>query len=113
MTTSSVDVEAIEKLIASLGLYGFDGDCGLAAIEINERVFGGEGQYVAGLNSRWLAAGRFVGHVAVLWGDHYWDALGALHENELLGYGADSPALVKLTSAEQIRVIHAAQRAVP
>jgi hypothetical protein len=107
------DIEAIECIIASLGLYGFDGDCGLAAIQINQEIFRGQGQYVAGLDARWLAQvpPRFVGHVAVLWGGLYWDALGALHERELLGYGAEDPVLMTFESADQIHAVHEAQRA--
>jgi len=107
------DIEAIERSITSLGLYGFDGDCGLAAVEINERVFGNEGRYVAGLDSSWLRQRppRCVGHVAVLWGGLYWDALGALSEPELLAYGAEAPVLVTFDSADEIRRVHAVQRA--
>lgn len=109
---SPSDIEAIERMIASLGLYGFDGDCGLAAIEINERVFGSEGLYVAGLDACWLRGRppRCVGHVAVSWGGAYWDALGALSEAELLAYGASDPVLIAFDSADEIRRIHAAQR---
>jgi hypothetical protein len=105
------DVEHIERLIASLGLYGFDGDCGLAAIAINERVFGGEGTFVAGLDARYLGSSppRYVGHVAVLWGGCCWDALGALTETELLGYGAEEPVLITFKSADDILRIHERQ----
>ena len=98
--------DAIGENIRRLGLHGEDGLCGLAAIEINERIFGGNGSYIAALSKPWLAEGLFVGHVAVYRGGRYWDARGALSLEELLGYGGEDPALVQLGDADEVRAIH-------
>lgn len=97
---------AINENIRGLGLHGFGGECGLAAIEINERIFGGRGSYVAALRADLLAQGWFVGHVAVYRGGRYWDARGALPLGELLDYGGDDPVLVQFDDADEVRRIH-------
>jgi len=81
------EVEAISKRIRALKLYGFGGACGLAAIVINEKIFGGNGDYVGGLNDFWFKHDRAIGHVAVRFGDHYWDSKGVLTEQKLLHWG--------------------------
>jgi hypothetical protein len=95
---------AIGESIRRLGLHGQDGDCGLAAIEINERVLGGRGIYVAALSAPLLEEGRFVGHVAVYYRGLYWDAGGELSFGELLGYGGSYPALVQLSVGEVLAI---------
>ena len=79
--------EAVNERIQALALGGFGGACGRAAVEINERVFGGKGRYVAGLNEFWLNRDHAIGHVAVLWDGRYWDAKGILSEEDLLDWG--------------------------
>lgn len=98
--------DAIGENIVRLGLHGFGGECGLAAIEINERIFGGRGSYVAALSMPLLEEGRFVGHVAVYRGGRYWDAQGALSLEDLLGYGGDDPVLMQFNDADEVRAIH-------
>jgi hypothetical protein len=98
--------DAISENIRQLGLHGHDGDCGLAAIEINERIFSGNGSYVAALSGPLFAQGWFVGHVAVYRGGRYWDARGALPLDELLRYGGDDPVLVQFEDANEIQAIH-------
>lgn len=105
-SSQEVIESAIGENIRRLGLYGEDGLCGLAAIEINERIFGGNGSYVAALSKPWLEQGWFVGHVAVHRGGRYWDARGALPLDELLGYGGEDPALVQFEDADEVRAIH-------
>jgi len=85
MTQSSVDK------IKALGLWGYGGACGAAAIEINRRVFGGRGTYVAGLNEFWLERGRAIGHVAVLHGGRYYDSGGRISKSDLLDHGMLDP----------------------
>lgn len=105
MTTSS-----IEEVIRALGLRGEDGDCGLAAIEINERVFGGRGSYVAALDGDLLAEDWFVGHVAVRWGGRYWDAHGLLSPDSLLLRGGARAVLIQFDGPEEVRRVHDRQR---
>lgn len=77
-----------ERAIRSLRLEPGSGWCGSSAIEINHRVFGGKGRYVAGINEFLFDVhGRFIGHVAVLHGGRYWDARGEISEEDLLGWG--------------------------
>ncbi len=98
--------DAIGENIRRLGLHGEDGSCALAAIELNERIFGGNGSYVAALSGPLLSQGWFVGHVAVYRGGRYWDAQGALSLEDLLGYGGEDPVLVQLDGADEVRTIH-------
>lgn len=100
---------AIGENIRQLGLYGEDNLCGLAAIEINERIFGGNGSYVAALSKPLLEQGFIVGHIAIYRGGRYWDAGGALSLEELLGYGGEDPVLVQLGDADEVRAIHERQ----
>jgi hypothetical protein len=102
--------DAIGENIRRLGLHGQDGECGLAAIAINEMIFGGNGSYVAALSGPLLAEGRFVGHVAVYRGGRYWDARGALSLDELRSYGGDDPALIQFEDANEVRAIHGVSR---
>jgi hypothetical protein len=104
---------AIGENIMRLGLHGFGGECGLAAIEINERIFGGCGSYVAALSAPLLERGWFVGHVAVYRGGRYWDARGALSLNDLLAYGGDDPVLVQFDGPEEVLAVHERQWGAP
>ena len=109
-----VDVTKLNAEILALNLNGFDGDCGLAAIEINQRVFESRARYVAALNELWLSQGRFIGHVALYWGGYFWDARGVISRRELEHLGALNPedgvVLIEFDSAEEIRAVHEAQR---
>jgi hypothetical protein len=100
---------SIEDAIHALGLYGEDGDCGLAAIEINEKIFGGSGSYVAALDADLLAEEWFVGHVAVYRAGRYWDAHGALSLGDLLARGGPYAVLVQFDGAEEVRRVHERQ----
>jgi hypothetical protein len=109
-----------EREILALKLHGFDGECGLAAIEINRRIFGGEGRYIAGLNEYMLERGSPVGHAAVLYPAHrgygrYWDARGEIRggEEELRRWGVlnfedpafkDTPGWTRAHAAKAITV---------
>lgn len=108
-----IDVTKLNAEILALNLNGFDGDCGLAAIEINQRVFDGRARYVAALNETWLAQGRFIGHVAVYFGGYFWDARGVISKTELMELGALDPAdgviFFEFDSADEIRAVHASQ----
>ncbi len=64
----------IKRAIRQLALDGFGGACFNAAQIINAEVFGGKGRIVAAANKFWLEKGRFIGHVAVLYNETYWDA---------------------------------------
>jgi hypothetical protein len=55
---------------------GFGGECERAADFINRKVFDGRGKIVGAANTFWLARGRFLGHVAVLYKGRYWDLDG-------------------------------------
>src|SRR5271155_183419 len=109
-----INVSAITSSILALGLNGFEGDCGLAAIEINEKIFNGTARYVAALNETCLAQGRFVGHVACFWRGYFWDAKGVISRSELEEYGALNPAdgvvMFEFDSADEIRQVHESQR---
>lgn len=74
----------ITKQIKQLGLQGFGGACGNAAIQMNKKIFNNQGTYVAGLNNFWLEEeGRWVGHIAVKYEDKYYDANGEISEEDI------------------------------
>ena len=69
--------EEIVKKIKDLKLYGFGGFCADAALQINNKVFNGEGEYVAAANKFWWEKeNRIIGHVVVKYNNSYWDAEG-------------------------------------
>ena len=73
----------ISEKIQSLGLEGFGGYCGDAAIKINNKVFGGKGRYVIAANKFiWEKHKSVVGHAAVEYNDVYWDTDAEPKEKE-------------------------------
>ena len=92
MTLSQKEIDKIQSKIQSLKLHGFAGDCGHAAIKINNQIFDGKGIYVAALNDFWLGKDRWIGHVAVKYKNEYWDANGHIpHEEDFLAWGMIDP----------------------
>lgn len=81
------EAEAFTSKILSLDLAGWGGACGAAALLINDKVFGGKGKLVAGVNEYLLDQGHALGHVAVLFRGHYFDSDGEISEEDLLGWG--------------------------
>ena len=74
-----MDETGIREAIAAareLGLEGFGGSCGEAAVAINRVLFDGRGTLVGAFNEAFLDHGRLLGHVAVLVDGTYWDADG-------------------------------------
>jgi hypothetical protein len=85
---SEIDVEHVQKVLDRAKIYGFGGECAEAAIAINDVLFNEEGVLVAAVN-KWIFEneGRAVGHVAVQWGDGYWDAEGKKDWEEIESWG--------------------------
>lgn len=74
-----MDDTGIREAIAAareLGLEGFGGSCGEAAVAINRVLFDGRGTLVGAFNEAFLDHGRLLGHVAVFVDGTYWDADG-------------------------------------
>lgn len=88
---SQEQIHTTVNKIRSLKLHGFAGDCGWAAIQINRKVFDGKGVYVAALNNFWLERDRWVGHVAVHFGDRFWDTSGTIREEDFIEWGMLDP----------------------
>lgn len=82
MPLSQDEIEEINSKIEALKIHGWGGACGQAAIQINKQVFDGQGEYIAALNNFWLERDRWVGHVAVLYGDELWDSDGLIEDQE-------------------------------
>ena len=81
-------VKNIGRQIKALKLNGFGGDCAAAAIEINNRLFDGEGEYIVAANKFWFNKhNRVLGHVAVKFLDRYWDASGETTLDHLEAWG--------------------------
>lgn len=79
---------SIEHQIKALKLNGFGGDCPAAALEINNRLFDGEGEYIVAANKFWFNKhNRVIGHVAVKFLDRYWDASGETTLDHLEAWG--------------------------
>lgn len=71
--------DAINEIIADAcdnGFSGWGGGCWSAAVAINRILFESRGTVVTALNAPFAAAGRRIGHCAVLVGETYWDADG-------------------------------------
>lgn len=85
---SEIDPDHVQAVLNRAGLYGFGGECAEAAIAINDVLFNEEGVLVAAVN-KWIFEneGRAVGHVAVQWGDGYWDAEGKKDWEEIESWG--------------------------
>lgn len=84
----NIDMAGIGKQIKALKLNGFGGDCPAAAIEINDRLFDGEGEYIVAANKFWFNKHhRVIGHVAVKFLDRYWDASGETTLDHLESWG--------------------------
>lgn len=79
-----------------LGLRGTGGECGEAAVAINDLLFAGRGKIVAAVNSRLWNMGYLVGHVGVQVGDSIWDAEGVFEGDggleEFLAWGMVDPS---------------------
>ena len=84
----NVNAAGIEKKIKDLKLNGFGGDCPWAAIEINKKIFDGEGEYIVAANKFWFNKhNRVIGHVAVKYLDRYWDSDGETTLDHLESWG--------------------------
>ena len=89
--SAKLDKKAITKRILTLKLHGYGGACGSAAVIINEKVFDGKGKLVAVVNDYWLKRDRGIGHVAVKFGNTFWDSRGQLSRDDLLNWGNLDP----------------------
>jgi len=70
-----------------VGLHAFHyGSCGPAAIAINKVLFGGRGTYVIATCKEEFECGHMSGHVAVRYGEHFYDYKGKCSVAELLKY---------------------------
>jgi hypothetical protein len=68
------DVSDISRQIKRAHLEGFGGQCGVAAVAINDVVFHGKGKLVGAFNKAFFDKGILYGHVAVEMNGNYWDA---------------------------------------
>lgn len=76
------------RVLQIANLYGFGGECAETAIAINDVLFNGEGRIVAAVNKwLWESERRMVGHVAVEYGDMYWDAEGQKNWEDIESWG--------------------------
>ena len=86
--TETLTKETIMQKIKDLKLYGFGGFCADAAIEINNKVFNGNGEYVASANKFWFEKeNRILGHVVVKYNDTYWDSEGQTTLDKVESWG--------------------------
>lgn len=80
--------EEISQKIKDLKLYGFGGFCADAAIQINHKIFNGDGEYIVAANKfLFEKENRIVGHVAVRYNDKLWDVEGETTEDKLESWG--------------------------
>jgi Uncharacterized low-complexity proteins len=78
--------------IKALKLSGFGGLCGVAAVEINNKVFKGKGTLVAALNKWWWKNfKRAIGHAAVKYRGKYYDAEGLKDLEDIESWGMLDP----------------------
>lgn len=64
----------IKSILQAAALPGFGGNCGAAALAINEILFKNEGQLVGAFNAAFLKKNSPIGHIAVLHDGIFWDA---------------------------------------
>ena len=64
------------------GLRGHSGECGAAAIAMNEVLFDSKGKYVAALNMKLLRDGFVVGHIGTLHDGIIWDVEGTFEDED-------------------------------
>jgi len=86
--SKAFSTEEIVQKIKDLKLYGFGGFCADAAIQINHKIFNGEGEYIVAVNKfLFEKEDRIVGHVAVRYNEKLWDAEGLTTEEKLESWG--------------------------
>lgn len=66
----------IAETIQAANFQGFSGNCGAAALAINEILFKNSGKLVGAFNSAFLKKGKPKGHIAVLYENNFWDSDG-------------------------------------
>lgn len=72
----------ILSLAADIGFDGSGGNCGAAAIAINDVLFKGRGSFLAAVNKTLFDEGHIAGHIAVLYNDIVWDYEGTYEGDE-------------------------------
>ena len=88
----STALRAILERAADAGFYGFSGRCGQAAVAINRVLLDGRGTLVGAFNAAFHARGRLIGHIAVQFGDRYWDSdARPKSADEILSWGMLDP----------------------
>ncbi|HGK7311022.1 MULTISPECIES: hypothetical protein [Aeromonas] len=68
------DIAGVLSLAKELGFKGWGGHSASAALAINRLLFEGQGEYVVACNQALLNKGCLVGHVAVRFDGHIYDA---------------------------------------
>ena len=71
---SRKNVARIIEAACENGFSGFGGDCGEAALAINQVLFDGHGQVVGVFNKALYDHGHYIGHFAVEYNGIFWDA---------------------------------------
>lgn len=87
-SSGNTDDAAVVDKIKKLNLRGWGGHCGNAAIEINNKVFGGKGKYIVAVNKfLWEQYDEPVGHVVVKFNEKLWDTNGLTDMDHLESWG--------------------------
>jgi len=73
---SDKDIAAVIKLAKDFGFKGFMGDCGQAALAINNILFKNEGNILGAFNKKFFEQGHPFGHIAVEFKGKFWDTDG-------------------------------------
>jgi hypothetical protein len=73
-----IDPDYINEVLSIAKIKGFGGDCAEAAIAIRDILFAESGAKIIAAVNKWKFKefGEMEGHVAVEWGERYWDAEG-------------------------------------
>ena len=84
-----IDPDYINKVLSIAKIKGFSGNCAEAAIAIRDILFAESGAKIIAAVNKWKFKefGEMEGHVAVEWGERYWDAEGEKPIEQIESWG--------------------------